>query len=211
MLEITLLKTLFHEMDQDKIKEVRVYDNGEASKYHELTFELPGFPDFKTLTSEVHYMSYGSALYHVHVNGNLSENADIHDPMVKAAIYHFFKTYQPEFFLENLPNDISDLSILDCFDVAKIPDYRPKYAFPGIVMLEDIKNGTAKLADSKKPTFPGLRMLMGGTMEETEEGRPTYVSKDQNLTEFKGEEDFNKKMEELKKQFSVEALLHPKK
>ena len=30
MLEITLLKTLFHEIDPDKIPEARVYDNNEA-------------------------------------------------------------------------------------------------------------------------------------------------------------------------------------
>jgi len=208
MLEITLLKTLFHEMDKDKINEIRVYDNEDASKYHELMITVPGFPEIKTLTAEARYGAHNSAMYYVHLNGDLENNADIHDPSVKAAIYHFFRAYQPDFFKEELPENIGELSILDCFDIAKIPDYRPKYAFPGIVMMEDIKNGTAKTADTNKPSFPGLRMLMGGSLEEHDDSKPAFVSNDQKLTEFKGEDDFNKKMEALKKQFNIDALLN---
>ena len=208
MLAITLLKTLFHEMDEEKINTVRVYDNDDASKYHELNLEVPGFPEVTTLTSEARYGSHNSAMYYVHINGNLDEEADIHSPAVKASIYHFFKTYRPDFFKDDLPADISDISILDCFDLAKLPVYRPKYAFPGLVMMEDIKNETAKMPDRSKPSFPGLRMLMGGSVEERDENKPAIVSKDQEYTEFKGEEDFNKKMEALKKQFNIDALLN---
>ena len=208
MLEITLLKTLFHEMDPDKIPAVRVYDNDNASKYHELDLDVPGFPDMQTLTLEARYGSHNSTMYYVHANKNLAIDEDIHVPAVKAAIYHFFKTYQPDFFADDLPEDISDLSILECFDVAKIPDYRPKYAFPGIVMMEDIKNGTAKAVDKNKPTFPGLRMLMGGSAEERKEGEPAFLAKDQKLTTFEDKEDFDAKMEALKKQFNIDALLN---
>ena len=208
MLEITLLKTLFHEMDPDKIQEVRIYDNDDASKYHELDLDVPEFPEMKTLTAEARYGSHNSTMYYVHANGNLAIDEDIHVPAVKAAIYHFFKTYQPDFFFDDLPEDISDLSILECFDVAKIPDYRPKYAFPGLVMMEDIKSGKAKGPDANKPTFPGLRMLMGGSSEEHDDSKPAFVSNDQKLTEFKDKEDFNAQMEALKKQFNIDALLN---
>lgn len=208
MLEITLLKTLFHEMDPDKIPEVRIYDNNDASKYHELAMELPDFPDMKALTVEARYGSHNSTMYYVHANGNLEIEEDIHLPAIKAAIYHFFKTYKPDFFFDDLPEDISDFSILECFDVAKIPDYRPKYAFPGLVTMEDIKNGTAKVNPSNKPTFPGLRMLMGGSSEEHDDSKPAFVSNDQKLTEFEDKDDFNKKMEALKKQFNIDALLN---
>lgn len=208
MLEITLLKTLFHEMDPDKIPAVRVYDNEDASKYHELELDVPGFPEMKVLTAEARYGSHNSTMYYVHANQNLDIDEDIHLPAIKTAIYHFFKTYKPEFFVDGLPADISELSILDCFDVAKIPDYRPKYAFPGIVMMEDIKNGTAKMNDSNKPSFPGLRMLMGGSGEEHDESKPAFISNDQKLTEFENKDDFNAKMEELKKQFNIDALLN---
>lgn len=207
MLEITLLKTLFHEMDKDKIDQIRIFDNEDASKYHELSMDVPGFPEIKTLTAEARFGSHNSTMYYVHINGDLANNADIQDPFVKAAIYHFFKTYQPGFFKEDLPEDIRGISILDCFDIAKIPDYRPKYAFPGIVMMEDIKNGTAKANDRNKPSFPGLRMLMGGSLEESDESKPAFVSKDQKLTEFENKDDFDAKMEALKKQFNIDALL----
>lgn len=207
MLEITLLKTLFHEMDKEKIPAVRVFDDGDATKYHELAMEVPEFPEITTLTSSVRYMAYGSAMYYVHKNGQLNCNEDIHSPAIQAAIYHFFKTYRPDFLKKELPKDISGLSILDCFDIAKIPDYRPKYAFPGIVMLDDLKNGTAKVPDRDLPTFPGLRMLMGGSAQEHDEGKPAFFTGDQNYTEFKDKEDFSSKIEELKKQFSLDMVL----
>ena len=184
MLEITLLKTLFHELSEDKIPEVRTFDNNDASKYHELKLQVPGFPEMKTLTVEARYGSHNSTMYYVHANGNLEIDEDIHVPAIKAAIYTFFQTYKPEFFIDELPEDISDLSILECFDVAKIPDYRPKYA------------------------FPGLRMLMGGYSEEHDDSKPAFVSNDQQLTEFEDKEDFNQKMEALKKQFNIDALLN---
>ena len=208
MLAITLLKTLFHEMDADKIKEVRVYDNSDASKYHEIDMAVPGFPEFTTLTAEARYGAHNSTMYYVHMNKDLETEADLHNPAVKAAIYHFFKTYHPEFFKEDLSEDISDMSILDCFDIAKIPDYRPQYAFPGIVTMEDIRSGKAKAPEKNTPSFPGLRMLMGGSAEEHDDSKPAFVSNDQKLTEFNGEDDFNKKMEELKKQFNIDALLN---
>ena len=207
MLEITLLKTLFHEIDPENIPQARIYDNNDASKYHEIEIDVPDYPDMKILTAEARYGSHNSTMYYVHANGNLDIDEDIHVPAVKAAIYHFFKTYRPEFFLDDLPEDISDLSILECFDVAKIPDYRPKYAFPGIVTMEDIRSGKAKMNDSNKPTFPGLRMLMGGSAEEHDDSKPAFVSNDQKLTEFENKEDFNAKMEALKKQFNIDALL----
>jgi len=207
MLEITLLKTLFHEMDPDIIPEVRVYDNDKASKYHELDLEVPGFPEMKTLTAEARYGSHNSTMYYVHANGNLDIDEDIHVPAVKVAIYTFFQTYKPEFFIDALPEDISDLSILECFDVAKIPDYRPKYAFPGIVTMEDIRSGKAKGNHPNKPSFPGLRMLMGGSFEEHDESKPAFVANNQKLTEFENKDDFNEKMEALKKQFNIDSLL----
>lgn len=209
MLPITLLKTLFHEMDEEKIKGIRTFDNDrKAAKYHEMDLSIPNCPDCKTLTAEARYGSHNSTMYYVHINGDLDTEEEVNSPLVKAAIYWFFKTYQPDYFKEDLPEYISDISILDCFDIAKIPDYRPQYAFPGIVTMEDIRSGKAKGRDNNTPSFPGLRMLMGGTFEERDESKPAYVSKDQELTEFKGQDDFDKKMEALKKQFNIDALLN---
>ena len=207
MLEITLMKTLYHEMDEEKIKEIKVFDNNDASKFHELAVEIPGYPEIHTMTSEVHYMAYGVAMYYLHINGDLETREDIEDEKAKACIYHFFKTYKPDFLKEDLPEDISGLSILDCFNVDIIPDYRPKYAFPGLVMYEDIKSGKAKLPDRSKPSFPGLRLL-GGAAEEKIDDRPAYISNKENYVKLDGNQDETaKKLEELKAMFNVDALL----
>lgn len=205
MLEITLMKTLYNEMDPDKIAAVHEFDDERHSKYRELFIDVPGFPDIKTMIMEMEYLSHNATMYYLHFNGNLEEKADIHTDAAKAVILTFFKTYQPSFFLEDLPEDISDISILDCFDVAKIPDYRPKYAFPGIVMLEDIKNGKVKLNDPAMPSFPGLRMF---GENKKKDNRPAYVSNSEKFTQFNGDnDDFQKKMDELKKQFDIDSLM----
>ena len=204
MLEVTLMKSLYHEMDPKTIKEVREFDHEGASKYRELAIEVADYPQIQTITSEVRYMAYGSALYYIHFNGDLTVDEEITNDMVKSAILTFFKKYKPEYLLEELP---LEGSVLDCFDADKIPDYRPKYAFPGLIMYEDIKNGTYEDPRGNKPTFPGLRML-AGNVEEKKDDRPVNVSNDAEFTKFDGnKDDFQKKMEELKAQFDISSIL----
>ena len=119
----------------------------------------------------------------------------------------YLRNCRNQFLKEDLPEDITDLSILDCFNVDIIPDYRPKYAFPGLVMYEDIKSGKAKLPDRSKPAFPGLRLL-GGEAEEKIDDRPAYISNKENYVKLDGNQDETaKKLEELKAMFNVDALL----
>lgn len=201
MLEITLMKTLYHEMDEDKIKEIETFTNDDASKFHKLAMTLPEYPELQSITSEVRYMAYGAAMYYLHINDNLEVDEDINQPMAKAAIMHFFQTYCPSFVKPNLPDDLSEVSVLDCFDPDPMPDYRPKHAFPGLVLYEDMKNGKIKPDDKNTPSFPGIRML---NHEKKEDDRPAYVSSKENYTKFNGDQDdFQKKMEELKAQFKV--------
>lgn len=201
MLEITLMKSLYHEMNEDNIKEVETFTNNDASKFHKLAMKLPEYPELESITVEVHYMAYGSAMYYLHMNDNLEVNEDINQPMAKAAILHFFRTYQPSFIKPDLPEDLSEISILNCFQVEEIPDYRPKYAFPGLILYEDMKNGTIKTADGSAPSFPGLRIL---NQEKPEDDRPAYVSSNETYTKFDGnQDDFQKKMEELKAKFQI--------
>lgn len=204
MLEITLLKSLYLEMDPEKIKEVKEFDNNDTSKYHQLAIEVPGYPEIWAITSEVEYLAYNATMYYFHYNDELDTRADITTPKAKAAILAFFQKYKPEFLLEELPEEGT---ILDCFQIDKIPDYRPKYAFPGIVMYEDIKNGTYKDPRGSMPSFPGLRMLNKEDDKE-KDNRPVTVSDKDEVTQFDGNvDDFQKKMEELKKQFDIASIL----
>ena len=38
----------------------------------------------------------------------------IRDPKVKQVIYEFYKQHHPEYLKENLPDDMTDVDILDC-------------------------------------------------------------------------------------------------
>lgn len=205
MLEITLLKTLYNEMNPGTITEVKKFDNQDASVYHQIPLTLPDYPEIQTMTCEIRYLSHNGTMYYLHFNEDLDTEEDIKTPRAKAAILAFFQTYKPEFLLPKLPKEGT---ILDCFDIDKIPDYRPKYAFPGLVLYEDLKNGTLPTESSGLPSFPGIRMLRS---EEKEEGRPVTVSSKDNVTQFNGNnDDFQKKMEELKKQFDIDAILRNK-
>lgn len=201
MLEITLMKSLYHEMDTDKIPEVEEFTNDDASRFRKLPFKLPEFPELQSITAEVRYLAYGAAMYYLHINDRLDIDEDINQPMAKAILIHFFKTYQPAFFKKDLPEDLSEIPVLDCFDPDPIPDYRPAYAFPGLILYEDLKNGKVKTVDGSMPTFPGIRML---NQEEKENDKPAYIAKDEEYTEFHGDNDeFQKKLEELKLKFPM--------
>ena len=202
MLEITLMRSLYHEMDPDQVPEVVETTNEDSSRFRTLSIDLSEYPTLHSFTVEVRYMAYGVAMFYLHYNNNLEVEEDIRTPMAKAVILHFFRTYQPAYFKKDLPKDIRDLSILDCFDADLIPDYRPKYAFPGLVLYEDMKKGNIKAVDGSMPTFPGLRMLHHE--EDEKDQKPAYVAGCENYTEFNGNNDeFQKKLDELKKQFDL--------
>ncbi len=203
MLEITLLKALYHEMTSDKIADVREYENERGNKFHEIDLEVPGYPEFKTLTVSLEYLVYNATQHSVYRNGNLDKKETLQNPEINAAILCFFQHYKKEFIKKDLPEDLSGKNVLDCLDTAKIPDYRPKYAFPGLILLEDLRNGTAKMPDASKPTFPGLRMM---TRNGSEDQRPAYITSDQEYIKLDGKEDLDNQLEELKKKFSIDGF-----
>lgn len=77
--------------------------------------------------------------------------ADLKRQEVKQVIYEFYKEHFPNYLKDGIPEDLTDVNILDCFEVFNMPDYRPKHAFPGLVTLEDIRNGN--IHDEDKPRF----------------------------------------------------------
>lgn len=202
MLEITLLKALYNEMNPGTIAEVKKFDNGESSVYHQIALSVPEYPEIETITAEIRYLAHNGTMYYLHYNDDLTTEEDIKTPKAKAAILAFFQKYKPEYLLPEFPEEGT---VLDCFDVDKIPDYRAKYAFPGLILYEDLKNGKFPTKDDAGPSFPGIRML---SQDKKEDGRPVTVSSKDNVTQFNGNnDDFQKKMEELKKQFDISTIL----
>ena len=103
---------------------------------------------------------------------------------------------------------MTDVDILDCFEVFKMPDCRPKHAFPGLVTLEDIRNGNIHDEDKPKFAFPGLELYSNRDASEDEEEKPMVASY-KGYTAFDGDREQAKdKIEQLKSQFAsqIEAL-----
>lgn len=83
MLEITLMKSLYHEMDSEKLNGIEEFTNHQSSRFRKLKLELSEFPKLHSITVEVRYMAYGVAMYYLHINDNLEIDEDINQPVAK--------------------------------------------------------------------------------------------------------------------------------
>ena len=200
MYEFTLLKSLFFELDKykmDGIKETKVKQSTKRRK--EVAYASA--PTITSITAEERILPYVDR-YYFYVNDE-GYPADIREPAVKQVIYEFYKEYFPSYLKEGLPDDMTDQNILDCFEVFKMPDYRPKHAFPGLITLEDIRNGNVH-EDKPRFSFPGLEVLSGRKKIEGEEEQPAFAELG-GYTSFEGDREGAKnKLEEMKKQFASE-------
>ena len=88
---------------------------------------------------------------------------------------------------------MTDVYILECFD-------------PGLVTLEDLKNGNVHDEDKPKFAFPGLELYSKG--DASDEDKP-MVASFKGYTSFDGDREQAKdKIEQLKSQFAsqIDAL-----
>lgn len=205
MFEFTLLKSLFFEMDKhnmEGITETKVKKSTKRRK--EVHYDT--VHSIHSITAEERILPYVDR-YYFYVNDE-DYPAELKEPAVKQVIYEFYKEHFPSYLKEGLPDDMTDQNILECFEVFKMPDYRPKHAFPGLITLEDIRRGNVHDEDRPKYSFPGLEML-GVRKESSEVDGPVYAGLGE-YTAFDGDRDEAKnKIEEMKKQFASElAALH---
>ena len=179
MYEFTLLKSMFFELDKYKIEGVTQTQEGQRT-FHRLEVSYDSVPEVTSITAEERILPYVDR-YYLFINDERVET-DIRDPKVKQVIYEFYKQYHPEYLKEDLPDDMTDVDILECFDVFKMPDYRPEHAFPG---LELYSKGDA--SDEDKPMVASFK---------------GYTSFDGNREQAKD------KIEQLKSQFAsqIDAL-----
>ena len=203
MYEFTLLKSMFFELDKYKIESVTQTQEGQRT-FHRLEVSYDSVPEVTSITAEERILPYVDR-YYLFINDERVET-DIRDPKVKQVIYEFYKQYHPEYLKEDLPDDMTDVDILECFDVFKMPDYRPEHAFPGLVTLEDLKNGNVHDEDKPKFAFPGLELYSKG--DASDEDKP-MVASFKGYTSFDGDREQAKdKIEQLKSQFAsqIDAL-----
>ena len=194
MFEFSLLKSLFFELDKYKIEGV-TYSTKKQSTYHRLEVHYDAVPEITVITAEERILPYVDR-YYFYINDE-TYPADIKEPAVKQVIYEFYKEYLPSYLKEGLPDDMTDVNILEFFNVFQMPDYRPKHAFPGLVTLEDIRNGNIHDEDKPKYAFPGLEMY---TKRDPDKAAVTEF---EGYTAFDGDrESAQNKIEEMKRQFS---------
>lgn len=194
MFEFSLLKSLFFEMDKYKMEGITQEKKGKST-YRTKEVHYANVPEITSITSEERILPYVDR-YYFYVNEERMP-ADLKRPEVKKVIYEFYKEHFPEYLKDGIPEDLTDINILDCFEVFNMPDYRPKHAFPGLVTLEDIRNGNVHDEDKPRFSFPGLELYAG-----RKDGKPS-VADYEGYTAFHGDrESAQSKINEMKKQFA---------
>ena len=194
MFEFSLLKSLFFEMDKYKMEGVTQTKKGKST-YRRLEVHYDAAPQIFAITAEERILPYLDR-YYLYINDE-KVPADLKETPVKQVIYEFYKEKFPSYLKEGIPDNMENVNILDCFEVFHMPDYRPKHAFPGLVTLEDLRNGNVHDEDKPKYAFPGLELVSG-----REEGKPTAADFE-GYTAFDGDrEGAQNKINDLKKQFA---------
>lgn len=197
MFEFTLLKSLFFELDRHKMEGV-VQTKEKQITRRRLEVHYDSVPEVTSFTAEERILPYVDR-YYFYINDEPIP-AELKEPAVKQVIYEFYKEHFPEYLKEGLSDDMSEQNILDCFEVFKMPDYRPKHAFPGIVTMEDIRNGNVHDDDKPQFSFPGLELYQ--KRDENGEEQPMAASYE-GYTAFDGDrEGAQNKIDELKQQFA---------
>lgn len=209
MFEFTLYKSLFFELDKYKMDGVTETKEKQITR-RRLEVCYDNVPSVTSIAAEERILPYVDR-YYFFINDE-TYPADIKDPDVKQVIYEFYKDHFPSYLKEGIPEDMTDQNILECFEVFNMPDYRPKHAFPGLITLEDIRNGNIHDEDKPRFSFPGLELIKGGKWgSKGEDNDDPDKPQEPSFAELGGytalngdREGASNKIEELKKQFASE-------
>ncbi len=152
MLKFTLMKQLYYAFDPEQITQVK---ERRASDVFSRTLNVDhlNLPDIHEITVQERYLPY-SQLYRFYINDEKAE-ADITETRVKEFLLAFFSYYHPEYLKDDIADNLTDVNILDCFEVDRMPGYYNKYAYRDLITLEDIRSGKADRR-RQKHGFPGL-------------------------------------------------------
>ncbi len=203
MFEFTLFKSLFFEMDPYNMEGVRETKEKQITS-RRLEVSYPNVAEITSITSQERILPYVDR-YYFFVNDEALP-AELSRVEVRQVIYEFFKEKFPNYLKKDIPDDMTDVNILECFNVFDMPDYRPKHAFPGLITLEDIRNGNVR-DDKPMFAFPGLELFSQESKDKMKEGMPAVAEYD-GYTAFdtedtdKAREQVNDKLAAMKKQFA---------
>ncbi len=165
MLQFTLMKNLYFELNPDKMKGAREKWRGDVH-FRSLPLDLPEAPEFTELTAEERYVPYGT-LYYFYINDD-RRHAELTDPRTKRFLLAFYRHHFPDYLKEeyrkDFPLDDSDesreklasLDILDCFEVDHMPGYNQGYAYREILTVKDLRAGKTGDEHKTRTAFPGM-------------------------------------------------------
>ncbi len=196
MFEFSLLKSLYYEMDKYEMDGVEETKEGNST-FRRIEVNYPATPGVSSITIEERILPMVDR-YYLYIN---DEKADVKEGEAKQAVYEFYKDHFPQYLKEDLPELLGDIDILECFHVYKMPDYRPKHAFPGLVLLDEVRNGKVR-PDERIVTFPGLEFIKKDDGKPTVAGFEGYTAFSENGEEARKEAQ--DKLEMMKKQFAAE-------
>ena len=195
----SLMKSLYFELDKYKMEGVDEWESGKST-FRRKEVSYPACPDISSFTMELRILPYLDR-YYLFINDSKRE-ANVRDPQVKQLIYEFYHEHFPEYLKEDIPKDLRGVDILDCFEVFKMPSYRPKYAYPGLVTIEDLRAGNVH-DESPLHSYPGLEFV-GKYKEDKIRQRPALGGLEMILanrsnrdpdkptwSDFEGYEEFN--------------------
>ncbi len=201
MYEFSLLKSLYHELDPFTMKEAtEVKEKDKTFRTLEVSFEEA--PEVTAITAEERKLPYLVRYYlYLHRDGE-RELTELKERTAQEVVYAFYRKYFPGYLKEGLPEKLDDRNVLDCFEVFKMPSYRPDYAFPGLVRLEDMRAGKVKF-DKPQFAFPGLELITNRKPRDPD--KPS-------ISDYDGYESFdgdkkkaNQKLELLKRRFASQV------
>ena len=153
MLKFTLMKQIYYAFDPRDIPEV--LEKRAADIYQrKLNVDHLGLEGIHEVTAQERYLPY-SQLYRFYINDE-KEEADITEPRVKEFVLAFFRYYHPEYLKDNLPEDVGEVNLLDCFEADRMPGYHDRrYAYNDLITMEEIRKGRPDKR-KQKHGFPGL-------------------------------------------------------
>ena len=207
MFEFSLFKSLFFEMDRHKMEGVtETKDGNKTNRRMEVVYD--SVPEITSITAQERILPMVDR-YFFFVNDE-ELPAELSRREVRQVIYEFYKEHFPSYLKKGIPGDMSQVDILNCFEVFNMPDYRPKHAYPGLVKLEDMRKGLVHDDDKPKYAFPGLELFSEKSKAILRaQGKPAAAGW-KGYTEFdtedtdKAREQVNDKLAAMKKQFASE-------
>lgn len=219
LFDLTLEKNLFFELDPKKIEQVEERTIGTRGEtiVRTLAFSFKKHPQISSVSAVKRHYAYYDKCY-IHLGDDLENAVSLREERTKDCLLELYSEIAPQYLKKDMDFEDRTIDLRQYFDVTKMPDERPKYAFPGLVTFEDMRNGNVEWKDG--PSFPGIRMFSEeekksfsffGMPIRADQNEPAY-SMVEGYKKIEGEsteekrENLLSELDRLKQQFHVDSM-----